>query len=512
MKQRVLWTRLLLSLVLLMAFAVVSRGQDLASFEKRVTVKVLPNGLTVLVVERPEAPVFSFFTHVDVGADREYPGITGLAHMFEHMAFKGTDKIGTKNYPAEKVALEKVEQAYQAYDRERRKEVGRNEKKVAELEKAWKDAMAAAQKYVAENQFGEIVEQTGGEGLNAFTTNEETAYHYSFPSNDFELWAYLESERFLHPVFREFYKERDVVHEERRLSESQPFGRLFEQFLGAAYIAHPYGRPVLGWPSDLESFSETDAENYYRKYYVPANMVVSVVGDVKVSEALPVMEKYFGQLPARPKPDPLRTIEPPQLAERIVILHETAQPIFIEGYHKPGARDKDDAVYDALQDLMSNGRTSRLYRSLVRDKKLAVFSGGFNGFPGNKYPNLFVFFAVSTPGHTPEEIRDAIHSEIERVKKEDITDEELAMIKVRAKADLVRGLGDNEGLAQQLGSAQALFGDWREVFRHVDDIGKVSKADIRRVANTTFVESNRTVGMIESTQLAQAAPAAGKEN
>ncbi len=512
MKQRVLGTRLLLSVVLLTAFAVVSRGQDIASFEKRVTVKVLPNGLTVLVVERPEAPVFSFFTHVDVGADREYPGITGLAHMFEHMAFKGTDKIGTTNYPAEKVALEKVEQSYQTYDRERRKEVGRDDKKVAELEKAWKDAMAAAQKYVAENQFGQIVEQKGGEGMNAFTTNEETAYHYSFPSNEFELWAYLESERFLHPVFREFYKEREVVHEERRLSESQPFGRLFEQFLGAAFIAHPYGRPVVGWPSDLESFSETDAENYYRKYYVPANMVVAVVGDVKASETLPMMEKYFGQLPARPKPVPLRTVEQPQIAERIVILHETAQPVFVEGYHKPGARDKDDAVYDALQDLMSNGRTSRLYRSLVRDKKLAVFSGGFNGFPGNKYPNLFVFYAVSTPGHTPEELRDAIHSEIERVKKEDITDEELAMIKTRAKADLVRGLGDNEGLAQQLGRAQALFGDWREVFRHVDEIGKVNKADIRRVANATFQESNRTVGMIESTQLAQAAPAAGKES
>jgi predicted Zn-dependent peptidase len=495
-----------------MAFAVASRAQDLASFEKRVTVKVLPNGLTVLVVERPEAPVFSFFTHVDVGGDREYPGITGLAHMFEHMAFKGTDKVGTTDYPAEKIALEKVERAYQAYDRERRKEVGRDDKQVAELEKAWKDAMASAQKYVVENQFGEIVEEKGGEGLNAFTTNEETAYHYSFPSNDLELWAYLESERFLHPVFREFYKERDVVHEERRLSESQPFGRLFEQFLGAAFIAHPYGKPVLGWPSDLESFSETDAENFFRKYYVPANMVVSVVGDVTPGEVLPIAEKYFGRLPARPKPEPLRTVEPPQIAERIVIVHETSQPIFIEGYHKPGARDKDDAVYDALQDLMSNGRTSRLYRSLVRDKKIAVASGGFNGFPGAKYPNLFVFYAISTPGHTPEELRDAIHSEIERVKKEDISDEELAMIKTRAKADLVRGLGDNEGLAQQLGGAQALFGDWREVFRHVDDIAKVSKADIRRVANATFEESNRTVGMIESTQLAQAAPAAGKES
>ena len=496
--------------IVLAGLAYSMQAQDLASFEKRITVKALDNGLTVLICERPEAPVFSFFTHVDVGSDREVPGITGLAHMFEHMAFKGTDKIGTANYAEEKVAIEKMEQAYQAYDHERRKEVGRDDKKVAELEKAWKDAMAAAQKFVIVNQFGQIIEQDGGQGLNAFTTSEETGYHYSFPSNRVELWAYLESERFLHPVLREFYKERDVVHEERRLGESQPFGRLLEQFLATAYVAHPYGQPVVGWPSDLETFSITDAETFYRKYYVPSNMVVTLVGDVKASEVLPVIEKYLGRLPAGPKPEPLRTIEPPQKAERMVILHETSQPIFIEGYHKPGARDKDDAVYEALQDLLSSGRTSRLYRSLVRDKKIAAQSGGFNGFPGNKYPNLFVFFAISTPGHTPEEIRDAIHSEIERVKNEDVTDDELQMIKTRAKANLLRGLGDNEGLAFQLGGTQALYGDWRELFREVDDIAKVSKADIRRVANTTFVASNRTVGMIESTELAQT-PAAGKE-
>lgn len=497
-------------MLVLAGSACTMRAQDLASFEKRITVKTLDNGLTVVICERPEAPVFSFFTHVDVGSDREVPGITGLAHMFEHMAFKGTDKIGTSNYAEEKVAIEKMEQAYQAYDQERRKEVGRDDKRVAELEKAWKDAMAAAQKYVIVNQFGQIIEQDGGQGLNAFTSNEETGYFYSFPSNRVELWAYLESERFLHPVFREFYKERDVVHEERRLGESQPFSRLLEQFLATAYVAHPYSQPVVGWPSDLETFSITDAERFYRKYYVPSNMVVALVGDVKANEVLPVVEKYFGRIPAGPKPEPLRTIEPPQNAERIVILHETSQPIFIEGYHKPGARDKDDAVYQALEDLLSNGRTSRLYRSLVRDKKIAAQSGGFNGFPGNKYPNLFVFFAISTPGHTPEEIRDAIHSEIERVKNENITDAELQMIKTRAKANLLRSLGDNPGMAFQLGSTQALYGDWRELFREVDDIGKVSKADIRRVANTTFVSSNRTVGMIESTQLAQA-PAAGKE-
>ncbi len=482
-----------------------ARAQDLASFEKRVTVKVLDNGLTVLVLERPEAPVFSFFTHVDVGADREAPGITGLAHMFEHMAFKGTDKIGTKDYAAEKVELEKVEAAYAAYDQERRREVGRDEKKVAELEKAWKDAIAAADQYVVREEFGEIVEREGGVGLNAFTSSEETGYHYSFPSNRVELWAYLESERFLHPVMREFYKERDVVFEERRMrTDSQPVGRLFEQFLGAAFIAHPYGRPVVGWASDLQSFSATDAMKFYEKYYVPANIVVAIVGDVKAGEVLPIVDKYFGRLPARPKPEPLRTVEPPENAERQAVLREATQPWFIEGYHKPGARDRDDAVYDVIQDLMMDGRTSRLFRSLVRDKKMAASVEGDDEFPGVKYPNLFAFLAVPTPGHTPEEVRDAIHSEIEKLKNEDVTDEELKMIKTRAKANLIRRLGDNQGLALQMGLVQALFGDWRELFRQVDRIDKVTKADIRRVANKTFVASNRTVGIIESTQMAGA--------
>jgi predicted Zn-dependent peptidase len=488
-----------------MGLAGLARAQDLASFEKRVTTKVLPNGLTVLVVERPEAPVFSFFTHVDVGADREFPGITGLAHMFEHIAFKGTDKIGTTDYANEKVALEKVEAAYQAYDRERRKEAEHDEKKVAEIEKAWKDAMAEADKYVVKNQFGEIIEREGGTGLNAFTSSDTTGYFYSLPSNRVELWAYLESTRFLHPVMREFYKERDVVHEERRMrTDSQPTGRLIEQFLAASFIAHPYGHPVVGWPSDLLSFSETDAESFFHRYYIPSNMVVAVVGDVKAGEIFPLVEKYLGRLPAGPKPEPLRTVEPPQNAERMVVLSEKTQPFYVEGYHKPSARDADEAVYDSLQDLMSSGRTSRLYRSLVRDKKIAAFAGGFNDFPGPKYPNLFVFFGVTTPGHAPQEIRDAVRSEIERVKSEDVTDDELRMIKARAKANLIRQLGDNQGLAFQLGTFQGVLGDWRELFRQVERIDKVTKADIRRVANKTFVASNRSVRIIESKQLAGA--------
>jgi len=495
----------LLVVVCLLGFAALARGQDLASFEKRVTLKVLKNGLTVIVCERHEAPVFSFFTHVDVGSDREVPGITGLAHMFEHMAFKGTDKIGTTNYLAEKLALAKVERAYAAYDRERRKEVGRDEKKMAEFEKAWKDAIAAADKYVVKEAFSEIVEREGGEGLNAFTSNEETGYFYSFPSNRVELWAYLDSERFLHPVMREFYKERDVVYEERRMSaESQPTGRLIEQFLATAFVAHPYGQPVVGWPSDLQSFSATDAQKFFQTYYVPPDMVVTVVGDVKPGEVLAIVEKYFGRLPARPRPEPLRTVEPPQNADRTVVLHEASQPFYVEGYHKPDARDPDDAVYDVIQDLMSAGRTSRLYRALVRDKKLAASSGGFNGFPGQKYPSLFVFYAVPTPGHTPTEVQAAVQEEIKRLKTEAVSEDELKMVKTRAKAALLRKLDDNQGLALELGTAVSLFGDWREMFRRVEKIDKVTAEDVRRVASKIFVESNATVGFLESTQMAGA--------
>ena len=487
-------------------------AQDITSFEKRIAVKTLPNGLTLLVCERPEAPVFSFATIVDAGSAQDPKGETGMAHMFEHMAFKGTDKIGTTDYPAEKVALEKVEKAYAAYDYERHKGVHADPQKASVLEKAWKDATAEADKYVIKNQFGQIIESEGGEGLNAFTDEDETVYHYSMPVNRLELWAYLESERFLHPVMREFYKERDVVQEERRMrTDSQPTGRLLEQFDASAFVAHPYHNPTGGWMSDLQSFSATDAAKFFRQYYVPSNMVVAVVGDIKAAQAIPILDKYFGRLPSEgPKPEEWTTTEPSQVSERRVLLREPSQPFYLEGYHRPSYRDPDDAVYDAITDLMSNGRTSRLYRSLVRDKKIAAFAAGFSGLPGTKYPHLFAFFAVPLPGHTPDEMRDGIHAEIERLKTTDVTDEELQMIKTRAKADLIRGLDDNEGLAFQLGTAQTRYGDWRELFREVDRINKVTKADIRRVANKIFTEENRTVGIIENaTPKAASAPAGG---
>ena len=497
----------LLWIFLLFLSVAIARAQDIASFEKRITVKTLDNGLTVVILERPEAPVFSFFTHVDAGSVQDPLGGTGLAHMMEHMAFKGTDKIGTTNYDAEKVALKKVEDAYNAYSVERHKRVGRDEAKLKQLEAAWQAAIQEAQQYVIPNQFGELIESNGGEGMNAFTNDDETGYHYSMPVNRFELWAYLESERFQHPVMREFYKERNVVLEERRMrTDSNPIGRLLEQFTADAFAAHPYHRPTVGWASDLNTFSATDAQNFFERYYVPSNMVLAVVGEIKAAEAMPVIEKYFGRLPAQPTPMEFATTEPPQNSERQVVLHDPAQPVFLEGYHRPDYRDKDDAVYDAIADVMSNGRTSRLFRSLVRDKKIASFAGGFSGLPGNKYPHLFAFFGFPLPGHSPQEIRDAIHAEIERLKTQDITDDELKMVKTRAKANLIRRLGDNQGLALQLGTIVARYGDWRQLFYEVDRIDKVTKGDIRRVANQTFVPTNRTVGIIETAKPGSAAP------
>jgi len=474
-------------------------AQDIASFEKRVTVKKLDNGLTVLICERPEAPVFSFYTHVDAGSAQDPLGKTGLAHMFEHMAFKGTDKIGTKDYAAEKTALEQVEKAYAAFIEERDKPVGRDEQKLKDLEKAWHDAVKDADQYVIPNQFGEIIERNGGEDLNASTEEDQTNYFYSLPANRFELWAYLESERFTRPVMRQFYDERNVVIEERRMRvDSNPIGRLFEQFTTAAFQANEYHRPTIGWISDLNSFSATDAKKFFDEYYIPSNMVVTVVGDVKAAEAMPIIERYFGRIPSHEKPDERTTTEPPQNSERRVVLHEMSQPVYLEGYHRPDYRSPDDAVYDGIADLMSEGRTSRLYRALVRDRKIASDSAGFSGLPGTKYPHLFAFYAVPLPGHHPDEMANAIHAEIEKIKKEDITDDELKMIKTRAKANLIRGLGSNDGLAFELGLNQARYGDWRELFRQVDRIDKITKADIRRVANQTFVPENRTVGIIET--------------
>jgi predicted Zn-dependent peptidase len=483
-------------------------AQDLASFEKRTTVKVLPNGLTLIVCERPTAPVFSYFTLVDAGSADDPQGASGLAHMFEHMAFKGTTEIGTTDYPAEKLALAKVEIAYAAYDAELRNLVHQDPAKLESLHKVFLAAQAEAEKFVIPNQFSELAEQNGAVGLNASTGEDSTQFFWSMPSNRLELWAYMESSRLAHPVEREFYKERDVVQEERRMRiDSSPTGRMVEQFLATAYVAHPYGRSGVGWESEISQVTATEAEDFHKKYYVPANIVIAIVGDVKATETMPVLEKYFSTIPSGPKPAAMTTIEPPQFAEKSIIIKEETQPFYIEGYHRPDYRDPDDSAYDAITDIFSNGRTARLYRALVRDQGIAAEAEGFSGFPGDKYPGLFAVYAVPLPGHTTTQMRDAIHKQLDLLKTTDISDEELQRFKTRARADLLRGLADNEGLAHQLAEYQTRFGDWRQLFRDLDKIDAVTKSDVRRVANKIFMDSNRTSAQIDFQAPAPKAPA-----
>lgn len=480
-------------------FSCVGLSQDLKSFEQRITTKVLANGLTILICERPEAPVFSYTTFVDAGDVDDPSGESGLAHMFEHLAFKGTSKIGTRDYAAEKVALDNVEAANNALEAELRNPAGADPKKVADLRKAFGDAQAAAEKYVVPNQFTEVAQRNGANDYNAETGLDQTMYYWSMPENRLELWAWLESSRLVDTVPREFYKERSVVEEERHMrTDSNPEGRLFEQLAATAYVAHNYGRSAVGWPSELSQITATEAMAFHKKYYVGSNIVVSVVGDVKASEVMPKLEKYFSKVPGGPKPLEMTTVEPKQLAEKTVVIKEESQPIYVEAYHRPSYKSPDDVVYDAISDIMSNGRVSRLYRSLVRDQQIAAVAAGQSSFPGDKYPSLFLFFAAPLPGHSSAEMATAIHKEIDRLKSTDVTDAELAMYKTRTRADLLRGLANNQGLANALAEYQSRFGDWRELFRQLDRVDKVSKADIRRVANETFVQSNRTVGEIET--------------
>ena len=473
---------------------------QLDELKSRIQEFTLANGMKFVVLERHESPVVSFYTHADVGSAQETKGITGLAHMFEHMAFKGSPRIGTRDYALEKPALEKVEEAFQAFNSERRKGSKTDPAKLKELEQRFKDAQAEAGKYVVPSEFDEAVERAGGRGLNASTESDLTQYFFSLPSNAAELWFYLESERFYEPVFREFYKERDVVMEERRMrTDSEPMGKAFEEFLAVAYKAHPYGEPTIGHMSDLMNISTRDAQAFAAKYYVASNLTAAVVGDVTLAQVRELAEQYFARIPSRPKPEPLRTVEPPQEAEKRVILRLHAQRVIMIGYHKPDIEimDPDNAVFDAISSLLSEGRSSRLYRALVRDKQVAVQAEGFPGLPGVKYPGLFLFYVVTAPGKTNDAAEKAIREEINRLISEKVSVEELDGVKKRARANMLRGLENNAGMAMGLGQTQGLTGDWRNVFKRLENLNAVTAEDVQRVAKATFRDPNKTVALIE---------------
>ena len=495
--------RLVLKSVLLILMAgslVISPcAQSLERFEEKVTRFTLKNGLKFIVLERHQAPVVSFHTYADVGSVDEVTGITGMAHLFEHLAFKGSKGVGTRDYEAEEKAMTKMDAAFQAIKEERRKGEQADGKRLQELQKRLEEAQQEATSHLVPDEFEEALSRAGSTGLNASTSWDATRYTVSLPSNKVELWMSLESDRFLNPVLREFYKERNVVMEERRLrTENRPFGRLFEEFLGVAYKAHPYGEPIVGHMSDLETLTRAEAGTFFRKYYTPSNLTLAIVGDVDASEVRKLAETYFGRIPGGPKPDPVETVEPPQRGERRVVVEDPAQPFVLIGYHKPNIKNRHNAVFDTITDLLGEGRTSRLYKSLVKESKVAVSASAFQGLPGNKYPGLFLFFAVPARGHTGGECEEAIYAEIQKLKSDLVSSQDLEKAKTRSRASLIRSLSSNRGLAAQLAFYEVVTGDWRNLFKQLEKIEGVTAEDIQRVAKEYFLRKNRTVGVIQT--------------
>ena len=480
--------------ILLLLLPGLLAAQSLKDFEKKVTEFTLANGLHFIIVERHQAPVVSFHTYVSVGSVDDPGGQTGLAHMFEHMAFKGTPSIGTKNWLEEKKALDAIDAAYARFDAEKSKGRVADPEKLKKLAAAVDDAIDKAETYVEPNEYDRVVESNGGLDMNAGTAEDATEYYYSFPSNRSELWFLLESSRFLQPVFREFYKERDVVREERRMRvESSPQGKLVEALAAVAFSAHSYRNMPGGWASDIENFRRPDAERFYHEFYVPANINIGIVGDVDPREMKRMAEKYFGRLPARPLPVLKLTEEPVQEGERRVAVASPAQPFLIIGYKRPDQYSPDDAALDVLSEILSEGRTSMMYKDMVRDKQIALAAGSDATFPGGKYPGLFLLFSAPASGHTVEENEKEIYRVIERSKNETPDEETLRRVKIKLRADVIRKLASNTGLAAELTTYYGNFGDWRKLFTELEEYDKVTAADVQRVARTYLIADHRTV-------------------
>ncbi|MBE9109253.1 insulinase family protein [Nodosilinea sp. LEGE 07298] len=459
-----------------------------------VTEFTLDNGMKFIVLERHQAPVVSFMIHANVGAVDETDGKTGVAHYLEHLAFKGTSRIGTKNFAAEQAIFTQLDDVFNDF---LAAQAAGDTAQAAELQAKMVALQKEAASFVEQNQYGQIVQQAGGVGLNATTSADETRYFYSLPANKLELWMSLESERFLDPVFREFYEEKDVILEERRMRvDNSPIGTMIERFLEEAFVSHPYRRPVIGYQDDLFVATRDDIQTFYDTYYGPANLTVAVVGDVDPTEVRRLAEVYFGRYTARAVPPEPTINEPPQTAPREFSLALPSEPWYLEGYHRPSLNHPDHMIYGMIESLLVGGRTSRLYKTVVDNAQVALDIGSLNGFPGDRYDNIFLIYGLTAPGHTPEEIGSLFAQELERLKQEPVGLEELARVKTQARAGLLQSLDSNGGMASLLAEYQAKTGDWRNIFNNLETIEAVSAADIQRVAQSLFRAENRTVGKL----------------
>ncbi len=470
----------------------------LKEFPARVKKVTLKNGLRLLILERPNTPTVSFSMFVRTGGLDDESGKTGLAHMFEHMLFKGTKTIGTTNAAKEEILLKKLDAA--AAELQDEKDLGSQadpvklqwlEEKFATLEKEHYG-------YLVEEEYWKIYERAGGQDLNASTGYDFTNYVISLPANQLKLWMAMERDRMINPVLREFYKERSVVLEERRdRLDNSAQGKLWQGLLAAAFVAHPYGRPILGWESDISRVTRPDAEDFFRRHYDVSRFVVAVVGGIKSSEVEAMARKYLEPIPSKGKYRYARIpVEPEQEGERRVQVEYDAEPSLVIGYHRPDMMSPDSAVFDVIAGVLNDGRTSRFNKVIVEKKKIAVSAWANSGAPGERDANIFVLGGSPRAPHTTSELEAALLEELENLKRSGALAQEIEKVKTNLEASLIRQLRESDDMADQLAYYECLTGDWKYFLTQVEKIRSVTAADIKRVSTQYFTRSNRTVAVL----------------
>ncbi len=562
-------------LCLILFLALVAPFASASTLEEKVQEFTLDNGMQFLVVERHEAPVAFCAIAFRVGAIYERPGITGISHLLEHMLFKGTETIGTVDYRAEKKYLDREDELAEearrlmieietwrldyfdeyvtdltsSFSDEDREAIGTDRALELELliekieaagptddmrgvhalledgdvdyfelymtlkktEMALYDTMAEHRDLIISNELWETYMNNGSRMLNAGTSNDGTFYFAYVPSNRLELFMLMESDRLENAVFREFYTERDVVMEERRMSENRPEDVLYESFMATAYTAGQYGVPVLGWMSDLRMMTRADLQGYFDSYYAPNNALGIVIGDVDFDDVRKLAKKYFGALESGEELPALTTIEPAQQGERRVVVRQDAKPTLSIGYHVVNAPHPDAYALDVLSSVLSRGRTSRFYRTIYEEQGLTRAAPSAWIGPGNRLDPLFVIDADPKEGHSLEEVEAAIFAELERLKTEPVEMRELERVWNQTEAEIVRSVGSNIGLAFRIGMYAAMRGDWRALLDDMERMKEVTPKDVMRVANDYFTVENRTVGWLVETAPEEGEEEAGEE-
>jgi len=455
---------------------------------------VLKNGLKLLMLEKHDVPVVSLRINYKVGSVDERPGITGVSHLFEHMMFKGTKIFGTRDYQAEKPLLDKEDALVAKISAEKGVGDAADGKKIASLEKELEEVRKKLRELVVKDEVFSLYLRHGGSGLNAMTSTDGTFYFCDLPANKLELWAFLESDRMKNLVLREFYSERDVVMEERRLrTENNPFGLLVEQLNAVTFIAHPYRWPPIGWRSDVQHITKAETSEYFKKYYAPNNAVIVAVGDFRQTDMIKLVEQYFGDVPAQPAPPKVKTVEPEQKGERRVEVEFESNPYIAISYHIPEIGHPDLYALDVLSSLLSDGRTARLYKSLIEEKRIAVMAHAYDQI--GKYPDTFTFISAPRAPHTVAEVESALYEEIEKIKTTPPSDWEIQKIKNQLEAGFIRDLNSTSGLANEIGHFEVLS-DWRYINTFMDKIAQVTADDVVRVTKKYLTKNNRTVAIL----------------